>query len=533
MTLKEESNILPKFEAIDLVSFQLKLNAMLKQHLQNIDNILHENTRFDWENLMQPLEDMEDELERLWAPVAHMHSVVNSEPLRHCYEACLAKLSAYESAIGHNQRLYEAIKSIDRNQLNKTQQKIIQDSLLDFELSGVNLPAEKKQRFEQVQARLAELSNQFENNVLDATHDFSLHIEDLDKLSGLPEHTIQRAKNLALEKGLSGYLLTLEFPCYHAIITHAEDRQLRETFYHAYITRASEIGPSAGCYDNGPVIYEIMKLRYEKSQILGFNNYADYSIASKMAESSQQVLDFLHDLSTRAHRQAVIEFERLQNFAHKQCNIEVVQPWDISFIAEKKRKDRFDLSQEALRTWFPLNKVINGLFAIVTRLYGMHFEAIDNIDTWHPDVKCYQVYDNENNLRGTIYMDLFARSNKRGGAWMDSLQSRRKCTDGSIQKPIATLNCNFTNPTGEKGAFLSHDEVLTLFHEFGHCLHHVLTIVDYISVSGINGVEWDAVELPSQFFENWCWDQSALELLTEHETTGEPLSYEIFERLPM
>lgn len=531
MSAKEESNGLPEFKTIDLIMFQLTLNSTLKRHLQTIDNILLENTRFNWNNLMQPLEDMDDELERLWSPLAHLHAVVDSDPLRNCYEACLSKLSAYESAIGHNQRLYEAIKSIDLSALNKTQQKIIHDSLLDFELSGVNLLPDEKKRFEHIQARLAELSNQFENNVLDATLDFSLHIDEPEKLNGLPEHSIQRAQNLAQEKGLSGYLLNLEYPCYHAIITHAEDRQLRETFYHAYVTRASEIGPSAGCYDNNPVVDEILNLRYEKARILGFSNYAEYSIATKMAESTEQVLEFLHDLTTRAYRQALLEYDRLQTFARKNCNIDSIKPWDIAFITEKKQNHLFNLTQESLRSWFPLNKVMDGLFAIVHRLYGMHFEAIDNNDVWHPDVRCYQVYDNENTLRGTIYTDLFSRGNKRGGAWMDSLQSRIKRSDGSVQMPIATLNCNFTNPSKNKEAYLSHDEVLTLFHEFGHCLHHVLTKVDYISASGINGVEWDAVEFPSQFFENWCWNESALELLTEHETTKEPLPYEIYERL--
>ena len=378
---------------------------------------------------------------------------------------------------------------------------------------------------------MAELSNQFENNVLDATDDFSLHLKDKTRLTGVPEHILQRANNLALEKGLSGYILTLEYPCYHAISTYAEDAQLRETFYHAYVTRASDLGPSAGRFDNGPIINEIMTLRFEKAHILGFENYVEYSIATKMAQSSDQVFDFLHDLSTRAQHQAKVEFERIQNFAAKECGIETVQAWDIAYLAEKKRNSLYELSEEELRKWFPLTTVMQGLFAIVGKLYDMHFEEITHPDVWHEDVRCYQIYDNEQNLRGTVYADLFSRSNKRGGAWMDSLRTRMKRADGQIQKPIATLNCNFTNPSKDKEAYLSHDEVLTLFHEFGHCLHHVLTKVDYISAAGINGVEWDAVEFPSQFFENWCWNQSALELLTKHESSGESLPYEIFERL--
>lgn len=531
MTKVEDINALPTFKSIDLKAFESTLNATLNDHLERIESILTENTRYSWKNLIQPLEDMDDELERLWSPIAHLHAVMNSEELRLCYEACLPKISAYESAVGQNLALYEAIKSIDMQELDSIQQKIISDNLLSFELSGVNLNAEKKLHFEKIQTRLAALSNRFENNVLDSTDHFTLHVDDINRLRGIPEHSLQRANNLAIEKGLSGYLLTLEYPCYHAIITYAEDRQLRETFYHAYVTRASEIGPTAGTFDNGPIINEILELRFEKAQILGYENYAEYSLATKMAQSTDQVFEFLHDLSTRAHRQAAVEFERIQAFAAKECAIDSVHPWDVAYLSEKKRQRLFDLSQEALRKWFPLSTVIKGLFSIVGRLYDMHFEEVKHADKWHEDVHCYQIYDNGNNLRGTIYADLFARSNKRGGAWMDSLRTRMKRVNGEIQKPIATLNCNFTNPSKDQEAHLSHDEVLTLFHEFGHCLHHVLTKVDYISAAGINGVEWDAVEFPSQFFENWCWNQSAIEFLTKNESSNESLPHAMFEGL--
>ncbi|MCC5791347.1 MAG: M3 family metallopeptidase [Legionellaceae bacterium] len=525
------SQQIPAFDTIDYATFPADLERLLQAHLHKISTILAQNTPLDWEHLMQPLEEMEDELERIWAPVSHLHGVLDSEAVRQCYERCLPHLSAYDSAIGQNYQLYQAISSIDAQNLNTVQKKIISDRLLAFELAGVHLSPEKKQRFEKIQAKLSELSNRFENNLLDATHDFSLYLPDDKRLAGLPDHSLQRARELAMAENKPGFLLNLEFPCYYAIVTYAEDRQLRETFYHAYITRASDTGPSAGRFDNGPVINDILHLRHETAQLLGFANFAEYSLASKMAESTEEVMHFLEGLCNRARHQAVVEFEQLADFARQSCAIAPLMPWDIAFVSEKKRQERFHLSQEALRQWFPLSTVLAGLFTMIQRLYGLRVHNIQDAQGWHPDVQCYQIYDDNHKLRGTIFADFFARSNKRGGAWMDSLQSRRKHPDGSIQEPVATLNCNFANPTEPSEAYLSHDEVLTLFHEFGHCLHHILTQVDYISVSGIHGVEWDAVELPSQFFENWCWDHTALQLLTQQAETGEPLPYTWYERL--
>lgn len=522
---------LPQFSHIDIPAFRTHLEVLLKNNLEQIEALLNEDHYYTWDNLIYPLDDLSDSLERLWAPFSHLHGVMDSPAIRECFEECLPLLSAYEAAIGHNHRLYEAIKSIDTKHLDAAQRKILEDSILDFELSGVALSAENKKRFETIQARLAELSNKFGNNVLDAAQAFTIHVTDPNQLHGLPEHALSTAKELAEEKGVDGFILTLEYPCYQAVMTHAEDRSLREEMYYAYVTRASEEGPNAGAFDNSALIDEILALRFEKAKLLGFNNYAELSLATKMAESTEHVLSFMNDLVTKARQQAQNEFKQLEQFAAQEYTWSPVKPWDVAYLSEKRRQKLFALSQEELRPYFPEPKVMHGLFAIVKKLYGMSIQEVPGVDVWHKDVKCYCVVDGHNQVRGYVYTDLFARPNKHSGAWMDSLQSRRKLDDGTVQLPIATLTCNFAKASGDRPATLSHDEVVTLFHEFGHCLHHLLTQVDYHGASGINGVEWDAVELPSQFFENWCWDQSALDLLTSHVMDGESLPATLYERL--
>ncbi|MDW8899590.1 M3 family metallopeptidase [Legionella pneumophila] len=522
---------LPQFSHIKIEHFKSHLDALLKNHLEEIDRLLKENHHYTWDNLIYPLDSLADELERFWSPFAHMHAVMDSEEIRESYEACLPLLSAYDAAIGHNQDLYEAIKSIDQHSLNPAQKKIIADSIQDFELSGVALSKANKKRFEAIQSRLAELSSKFENNVLDATHAYTIHITEAERVAGLPEHALNTAKELAHEKGLDGFVLTLEYPCFQAVITHAEDRALREEMYRAYVTRASDQGPNAGVFDNTPLIDEILSLRHEKAELLGFNNFAELSLATKMAASTNQVTEFIYDLINRTRDKGKAEFRQLELFAQDKWNLSPVNPWDVAYLSEKRRQDLYSLSQEELRPYFPQPKVMQGLFAIVKKLFGMSIEEIEGVDVWHKDVQCYCIVDESNQTRGYIYTDLFARPHKRNGAWMDSMQSRRKLEDGTVQLPIATLTCNFAKPSAKRPAMLSHDEVVTLFHEFGHCLHHVLTQVDYLGGSGINGVEWDAVELPSQFFENWCWDEHALSLLTSHVDTGETLPSALYERL--
>ena len=522
---------LPQFSHIDVAGFKPHLEALLKHNLEQIEHLLQENTHYTWDNLIYPLDDLADAFERLWSPFSHLHSVMDSEPLRECQSACLPLLSAYEAAVGHNKKLYEAIKSVDILNLNAVQKKILADSVRDFELSGVALAESDKKRLEAIQARLSDLSNQFENNILDATQAFTIHLQDDSRIKNLPEHALDSAKELAEEKGLTGYVLTLEYPSFHAVMTYSEDRALREEMYQAYVTRASDQGPNATQFDNTALMNEMLALRQEKAKLLGFNNYAELSLATKMAESPKQVMRFMTDLVNKAHQQAKDEFSQLEEYAHQDHDILPVRPWDSAYLSEHRRKSLYSLSQEDLRPYFPQPKVMEGLFAIIQKLYGVSMQELQGVDIWHKDVQCYAVVDQHNQVRGYVYSDLYSRPHKHGGAWMDSLQSRRKLEDGTIQLPIATLTCNFAKPTGTKPALLSHDEVTTLFHEMGHCLHHLLTQVDYLGASGINGVEWDAVELPSQFFENWCWDKEALNLLTAHVETGEPLPEALFDRI--
>lgn len=517
--------------AIDSKHFPDKLNDLLTKNRAKIERLLEQKEPFTWENLFVPLEDMEDELEKFWSPMAHVNAVVNTPQLRECYSKCLPILSAYESAIGQNKALYEAIASIDVKKLNAVQKKIIDDSLLGFKLSGVALAPQQKEEFEQIQTRLADLTNKFENNILDATQAFSITITDANEIKGLPAHALHAAHELAEEKGVSGWILNLEFPCYIAVLTYADNRALRERFYEAFVTRASDQGPHAGQFDNSPIMKEILALRHRKARLLGFNNFAELSIATKMAESTTQITDFLFDLSARSYQQAKEEYGELQRYAEQEFGIKELAPWDVAYVSEKLREKNFNFSQEELRAYFPITQVMQGLFVIIKRLYGIDLERMDNIPTWHTDVQAYRLRDSNGQDKGYVYVDLYARPNKRGGAWMDSLQTRRLLEDGQIQLPIATLTCNFAKPMGDKPAILSHDEVSTLFHEFGHCLHHLLTEVDYLSVAGINGVEWDAVELPSQIFENWCWEKEALSLLTKHIESGEALSEEWFAKL--
>ena len=519
---------LPMFRSIQVDTFIMGLDRLLADHLQRIDT-LSAQAHPTWNSLMRPLESMENELERFWSPLSHLHAVVNTPALRACYDDCLPKLSAYGAAIGQNQVLYDAVKRLDLNVLNAAQQKIVADHLQEFELSGVALSPAHKKRFEAIKTQLSNLSNQFENHVLDAVQDYYYPIADKARLSGLPSHAVTKAAQLAEEKGIQGWAIGLDQPSYVAVVTYADDRDLRQALYEAFVTRASDLGPSAGRFDNTQVMRDILALRFETAQLLAYANYSELSIATKMAESTQQVKTFLKDLVARSHAQASQEFAQLQVWARDTLHIEDMAPWDIAYASEKKKEALYAISQETLRPYFPLPKVMSGLFAIVQQLYGMRFEEVTHIDRWDPEVTCYRIVDEQDTLRGFIYVDLFARAHKRGGAWMDSCQSRWVLADGTVQPPIAMLTCNFAK--SDTVACLSHDELTTLFHEFGHCLHHVLTQVDYISASGVHGVEWDAVELPSQFFENWCWEAHAIQQLTAHIDTGESLPVSVFEQL--
>jgi len=526
---------LPHFGQIHAQHVIPAIETLLAENRQHIKELLADsNTLYNWDNLLQPMQEMCDRLSRAWSPVSHLNAVKNSAQIRSAHEHCLPLLSEYHTELGQNSTLYKAIKSVaqsdDYKALQPAQKKIIQNKLRDFHLSGIDLDQDKKARFKQIKQQLAQLKSHYENNVLDATNAWKKLITDKAQLSGLPDSALAQAKQTAQTESSEGWLFNLQFPSYFAIMSYADQRELRREFYTAYATRASDQEPNAGKWDNTDIMEQIMQLRQELAQLLGLNNYADYSLATKMADSSDTVIDFLQQLSEKSKAIAHQDLAELTLFAQQHLAIDDLQAWDITYASEKLRLHKYDLSEEVLKPYFPENQVINGLFAIVKRLFSIEITPLDNIELWHPDVKFYEIKDTQGIVRGQFYLDLYARVNKRGGAWMDECISRYHHQD-QIQIPVAYLTCNFSSPIGDDPALFNHNEVTTLFHEFGHGLQHLLTQVDYLGVSGINGIPWDAVELPSQFMENWCWQKESLELIAGHYQTGESLPDELFTKM--
>ncbi|MDH2294687.1 oligopeptidase A [Cobetia sp. 1AS1] len=528
-----ERNTLPPFDTLKAEHVEDAISELLEHNQQEIERLI-EATRDDtrWDNFAAPLEALGDRLSQAWSPVSHLNSTMNSPKLREAYQACLAKLSAYSTWVGQNSDLaaaYQRLADSDEfASLDEAQQKAITNSLRDFRLAGVDLPQDKKQRYGEIQARLSELSNTFSNHVLDATQAWHKDVGE-EALAGVPESGLEALKANAEAKGLEGYRITLDFPSFFPVLSYADNRELREEVYTAFVTRASEKGPNAGEFDNGPVIEEILALRQELAALIGFDDYASLSLATKMADSPAQVIAFLDDLATRAVPQAREEFNELAAYATESLGIDDLQPWDVGYASEKLRESRYAINQEQLRPYFPAPQAIDGLFEVVNRLYGITFKQRE-VPVWHEDVGYYEVIENDTPIAG-FYLDLYAREGKRGGAWMDECRVRRRREDGSLQLPVAYLTCNFTRPVGDRPALLTHDEVVTLFHEFGHGLHHMLTRQEVAEVSGINGVAWDAVELPSQFMENFCYEREGLDLIARHVDTGERLPDDMLERL--
>ncbi len=484
-----------------------------------------------WDTLIAPLLALDNRLNRLWSPIGHLHSVADSDALREAYNASQPLLSAYRSELGQNKALFNAYQKIAASpeyaQLSPAQRKTIDNELRDFHLSGVDLPSEQQARLKEIQARLSQLGTKFAENLLDATaKSWKKHLTDAAQLAGLPDSTQSLARQNAEQAGLEGWLLTLDMPCYLPVTQYADDRALREEIYRAFVTRAS-VTP----WDNSEIMKEILNLRKEQAHLLGFATYADYSLASKMADSPQQVLDFLRDLAARIKPMALREVAELQAFAAQEHDLKQLEMWDVPYYSEKLRHHQHDISQETLRAYFPFPQVLSGFFQVLQRLYGLRIEKITAApDVWHQDIEFYAIYDENSDLRGHFYLDPYARSGKRGGAWMGHYSERYRHADG-LQLPVAYLNCNFAPPTRERPSLLTHQEVQTLFHEFGHGLHHLLTQIDIPSVAGISGVPWDAVELPSQLMENWCWEREALDLFARHYQTGEPLSENLLEKM--
>ena len=523
---------LPAFSDIKPAQVTSALDQVLQTNRQWLEQTLANNTGFTWNNLVTPLNEAGNRLERMWSPVSHMNAVVNTDELRKAYNANLPKLSDYQTEIGQNEVLYNAIKSLRETEqgLNAAQLKDLDDSLLSFKLSGIGLPAEQKARFKDLSQQLSQLNSKFSDNVLDATNAWSKHITDVQDLEGLPESALEMAAQTAQQRGLDGWVITLQFPSYIAVMTYANNRQLREELYQAYTTRASELGANPE-WDNTQVMQDILQLRREEAQLLGYATYADLSLATKMAENPQAVLTFLEDLAQRSKPFAEQEFAEIQAFAREHYGLEQVKVWDVPYISEKIKQARFDFSEEDLKPYFPANRVIEGLFSLVQQLFGIQIQQVtEGVDLWHPDVRFYHVYDKQGQLQAKFYLDLYARQHKRGGAWMSDFCGRFQRTEG-LQIPVAFMTCNSAAPVGDKPALFTHDEVVTLFHEFGHGLHHMLTQVDYPDIAGINGVEWDAVELPSQFMENWCWERSVLNRISGHWQTGEPIPDDLYNKM--
>ncbi|MBY0266199.1 MAG: M3 family metallopeptidase [Burkholderiales bacterium] len=484
-----------------------------------------------WDNFAGPLEDANERLHRAWGQVGHLNAVVNSPELREAYNGNLPKISQYYTELGQHEGLYKKFKALRSSAafttLSAAQKKIIDNEVRDFRLGGAELAADKRPRYTEIRDRLSMLGSRFSDNLLDATNAWSHFISDEAGLAGLPDDAREAAREAAQAEGKDGWKFTLHAPSYLPVLQYADDRALRERMYHAYVTRAAEFGDAK--LDNTPLIAEIVALRREMAQLLGFGSYAEYSLEAKMADTPQQVMQFLRDLAVRAKPHAQRDLAELREFARKELGMAALDAWDIAYVSEKLRGARYAFSENEVKQYFPETTVLPGMFKVVETLFGLTISPTE-APTWSPEVRFFSIRDKAGALVGQFYLDLYARSTKRGGAWMDDAITRRATTTGT-QTPVAYLNCNFSAPVGGKPALFTHDEVITLFHEFGHGLHHLLTRVDYLGVSGINGVEWDAVELPSQFMENFCWEWSVVQPMTRHADSGKPLPKALFDKM--
>lgn len=527
-------NILPDFNALTAEQIEPVIDNLLEDSRLALSQIVTSSQAPSWQNLIEPLEQIDQQFERIWGPIGHLDSVRNADDWHAAYDACMQKVSAYYTDLGQNAALFarfEVLASSDvYQQLNLAQKKVVDNALRDFRLSGIDLTADKQAEFKQVSQRLSQLSSQFGNHVLKATQAWSKLIDDETLIVGLPDSAKALLAQYAQQKGNQGWRVTLDFPSYLAVMTHADNRGLREEVYRAFATRASDQSELIE-YDNSALIEEIRQLRQRKADLLGFANYADYSLATKMVETTDQVIGFLRDLGRQSKPQAHQELANLQAFAKDTLAIADLKPWDITYASEKLKQQTLSLSQEQLKPYFPVEHTLNGMFKIVEQLFGVTALQKSGVSVWHQDVRFYEVHDARGEVIAGFYLDLYARENKRGGAWMDVVQSRWRHPNGDLHLPVAYLVCNFTPPIGDKAACLTHDEVTTLFHEFGHGLHHMLTEMEHLNISGISGVPWDAVELPSQFMENFCWEREGLDLISSHLETGETLPDSLFESL--
>jgi oligopeptidase A len=526
---------LPRFAEITTEHITPAIDKQLAHNRALTAKLLADSAPPSWSNFVQPFEDANEHLSRAWGQVGHLNMVMNSSELREVYNSNLPKVTQYYAELAQNLALFEKYKAIRTSKgyeiLTTAQKKIIENELRDFRLGGAELPEENKARFMEIQEGLSELCSKFSDNILDATNAYTCEIEEEKDLSGIPADERQVAAEAAIEAGKKGWLFTLKAPSYGPVMQYADNRALRERMYRAYTTRASEQLLEGGKIelDNTPLMSRILKLRAEEAQMLGFANFAEFSLASKMADTPLQVVEFLRELAQRAKPFAEKDLTELREFAATQLGIKDLQAWDVGYVSEKLRQQRYAFSEQEVKQYFPEDAVLSGLFGLVTALFGLKIKP-SSAPVWHETVRFFDIRDKEDLLVGQFYLDLYARASKRGGAWMDDAITRRRTAKG-IQTPVAYLNCNFASPLGGKPALFTHDEVITLFHEFGHGLHHLLTQVEDLGVSGINGVEWDAVELPSQFMENFCWEWDVLQGMTRHADSKEKLPRVLYDKM--
>ena len=543
---------LPRFAEIKPEHVAPAIDKLLADYGTLVSKLLADDALPTWDSFVLPMENANERVSRAWGPVGHLNAVMNSPELREVYNATLPKITAFYAGLGQNLALFDKFKALRNSPefagLSDARKKIIENELRDFRLGGAELADDKKARYLEIQERLSELSSRFSDNLLDATNDYTLLITDENELRGLPADALQAAREAAMEAGKQGWLFTLKAPSYMPVMQFANNRDLREKLYRAYSTRASEFGKAEhpqgvgrGCkaaeaatttlHDNTPLMNEIVALRGEEARLLGFANFGELSLAAKMADTPEQVINFMRELAQRARPFAEKDLAELREFARKELGLNELGSWDISYASEKLREQRYAFSEQEVKQYFPEDAVLPGMFKVVETLYGLQIKA-SSAEVWHEDARFFDIRNAQNHLVGQFYLDLYARNSKRGGAWMDDVIGRRRIqgTEG-IQTPVAYLNCNFSAPIGNKPAVFTHDEVITLFHEFGHGLHHLLTEIEDLAVSGINGVEWDAVELPSQFMENFCWEYAVLQDMTRHVGTGEKLPRALFDKM--
>ncbi|TAN02700.1 MAG: M3 family peptidase [Rhodanobacteraceae bacterium] len=526
---------LPAFSKIRALDVVPAVDAILADYQTGIDAITAPAAPHDFGHVMLEQERLDQRLSHAWAPVSHLHAVADTKELRAAYEQAEEKITDFASALGQNRELYAAVQAVADApgfaQRTRAERALVEHALRDFKLSGVALDEPARTRFRAIANELAKLTTAFSNAVLDATDAWHEHIEDERDIAGIPESGRAVLREYARERELDGWLVTLKQPSVQAVLTYADNRSLRERVYWAYQTRASDQGPNAGKFDNSGRMERILALRHEAAQLLGFANAAEESLATKMARTPAEVLVFLRDLIARARPVAQRELDELREFARVELKLQTLESWDVAYASEKLRLARYALDEEQLKAYFPLPSVLHGMFQVAGKLYGITVEpARERVDVWHPDVRYCEVRDAEGQLIAGVYLDLYARSGKRGGAWMDVCRARFRDGD-QTQLPIAFLTCNFAPPAGGHPSLLTHDDVQTIFHEFGHGLHHMLTRIDLPSIGGIDGVEWDAVELPSQFMENFCWNRQALDLFAKHWSSGEKLPAELFDKM--